>query len=95
MRANTVAHGQQEELERELLERALEEGGAGDKAGLLGAQSQLGKTQLRQANLQMQHEMEALQQLNDLQREMNNDNVSLVVATVYRHVRIVETLTIA
>ncbi|XP_065914395.1 TBC1 domain family member 31-like [Dysidea avara] len=75
MRANTVAHGQQEELERELLERALEEGGAGDKAGLLGAQSQLGKTQLRQANLQMQHEMEALQQLNDLQREMNNGNL--------------------
>ena len=78
MRANTKAHGQQEELERELLERALEEGGAGDKAGLLDAQAQLGKAQLRQANLQMQHEVETLQQLNDLQREMNNDNVSFV-----------------
>ena len=76
MRANAVAHSHQEELERELLERALDEGGAGDKAGLLDAQSQLGKAQLRQANLQMQHEVEALQQLNDLQREMNNDNVS-------------------
>ena len=78
MRANAIAHGQQEDLERGLLERALEEGGVGDNKELLDAQSTLGYAQLRQANLKMQQEIEALQQLNDLKREMDNDNVNYV-----------------
>lgn len=77
MRANVIAHGQQEDLERGLLERAMEEGGVGDKKKLLDAQSHLGHAQLRQANLQMQQEIETLQQLNDLKREMDNDNVNI------------------
>lgn len=76
MRANAIAHGQQEDLERDLLERALDEGGVGDKKELLDAQSSLGYAQLRQANLKMQQEIEAMQQLNDLKREIDNDNVS-------------------
>ena len=78
MRANTIAHGQQEDLERGLLERAIEEGGTGDNKELLDAQSTLGYAQLRQANLKMQQEIETLQQLNDLNREMDNDNVRCI-----------------
>ena len=76
MRTNAIAHGQQEDLERGLLERALEEGGVGDKKELLDAQSSLGYAQLKQANLRMQQEIEALQQMHDLKREMDNDNVN-------------------
>ena len=82
MRANAIAHGQQEDLERGLLERALEEGGVGDNKELLDAQSTLGYAQLRQANLKMQQEIEALQQLNDLKREMDNDNVNYSMCTL-------------
>ena len=78
MRANTIAHGQQEDLERGLLERALEEGGVGDNKELLGAQLTLGYAQLRQANLKMLQKIGALQQLNDLKREMDTDNVNYV-----------------
>ena len=87
MRANTIAHGQQVDLERGLLEQAMEEGGTGDNKDLLDAQSTLGYAQLRQANLKMQQEIETLQQLNDLNREMDNDNVkylNVYTGTFYR-----------
>ena len=79
MRANAIAHGQQEDLERDLLERALDDGGVGDNKELLNAQSTLGYAQLRQANLKMQQEVETLQQLNNLKREMDNDNVKQII----------------